>query len=294
MTSSRFLNFMERSLAFDAFIEGGNNGFRPGIMALNNWLVDRGSWQFGFFKNNASIFGWNVGDGEYDAVGRVTFLPFATDDNRCLLHVGVGASHADLDDGAVRYRARSEIRNGPAVLHNILAESRLTGNDRTLVVPEVVMNWGPWTIQAEYEAAWTTDARETFPVASADDLGTVFFQGYYVEVLYFLTGEHRAYDRKQGRFDRVIPHENFFWVRGEDGNIHGRGAWQLAARYNYIDLKDDGIDGSIVNDVTLGVNWFVNPNMKVQWNYSWAYRDAAGATSDGIIQEAGVRLAVDF
>lgn len=294
LTSSRFLNFMERSLAFDSFIESGDNGFRPGMMALNNWLGDRASWQFGFFKNNAAIFGWNVGDGEYDATGRLTWLPFASDDNRCLLHVGLGASHRDLDDGLVRFRSRSSIRNGPATLHNILAEARLSGDDQTLVVPEVVMNWGPWTVQAEYQATWTYDARETFPVASAEDLGTVFFQGYYVELLYFLTGEHRAYDRKQGRFDRVVPHENFFWLHGDGGNILGRGAWQLAARYSQIDLKDGGIDGSVVDDVTLGLNWFVNPNMKVQWNYSWAYRDAAGDTSDGIIQEAGVRFAVDF
>jgi phosphate-selective porin OprO/OprP len=294
MTSSRFLNFMERSLAFDSFIESGDNGFRPGMMALNNWLGDRASWQFGLFKNNAGIFGWNVGDGEYDATGRLTWLPYASDDNRCLLHVGLGASHRDLDDGLVRFRSRSSIRNGPATLHNILAEARLSGDGQSLVVPEVVMNWGPWTMQAEYQASWTYGARETFPVPSADSLGTVFFQGYYVEALYFLTGEHRAYDRKQGRFDRVVPHENFFWVRGDDGNLLGRGAWQLAARFSNIELKDAGIDGSIVNDVTLGLNWFVNPNMKVQWNYSRAYRDAAGASSDGIIQEGGVRFAVDF
>ncbi len=287
LTSSRFLNFMERSLAFDSFIEGGNNGFRPGMMAFDNYAGDRGSWQFGLFKNNTGVFGWNVGDGEYDVTGRMTYLPWATDDNRCLLHLGLGASHRSLDDGLVRYRSRTSIRNGPAVLHNIVAQARLAGDRQTLLVPELVMNYDSWTLQAEYQASWTHNAVETFPVASADPLGTVFFQGGYVELLYFLTGEHRAYDRKQARFDRVTPHENFSWCKGG-------GAWQLGARYSRIDLKDSGINGSVVDDFTAGLNWFLNPNAKVQFNYSIAFRDAAGNTSDGSIQEAGFRVAFDF
>lgn len=295
MTSSRFLNFMERSLAFDSFIESGDNGFRPGMMAFDNYGDDRGSWQFGFFKNNSGfgptnngIFGWNVGDGEYDVTGRMTYLPWASDDNRCLLHLGLGVSHRSLDDGVVRYRSRTSIRNGPAALHNTVAQARLAGDEQTLLVPELVMNYDSWTLQAEYQASWTYNATETFPVASADPLGTVFFQGYYVELLYFLTGEHRAYDRKFARFDRVTPHNNFSWKTG------CWGAWQLGARYSHIDLKDDGINGGVVDDFTAGLNWFWNPNAKVQFNYAIAFRDAAGNTSDGTIQEAGFRVAFDF
>lgn len=298
MTSSRFLNFMERSLAFDSFIESGDNGFRPGMMAFDNYDGDRGSWQFGFFKNNSGflntnngIFGWNVGDGEYDVTGRMTYLPWASDDNRCLLHLGLGVSHRSLDDGLVRFRSRSSIRNGPAALHNIIAQARLAGDDQTLIVPEVVMNYGPWTVQAEYQASWTYDAAAlltTAPITTGPDLGTVFFQGYYVEALYFLTGEHRAYDRKQGRFDRVIPYNNFSWKTG------CWGAWQIAGRYSRVDLKDGGINGGVVDDLTAGLNWFLNPNTKVQFNYAVAFRDAAGNTSDGTIQEAGFRVAFDW
>lgn len=295
MTSSRFLNFMERSLAFDSFIESGDNGFRPGMMAFDNWDGDRGSWQFGLFKNNsgfvnnnAGIYGWNVGGGEYDVTGRMTYLPWASDDNRCLLHLGLGVSHRGLDNDMVRFRSRSSIRNGPAALHNIIAQARMTGDQQTLLVPELVMNYESWTVQAEYEASWTYNATELFPVPSAAPLGTVFFQGGYVEVLYFLTGEHRAYDRKLARFDRVVPYNNFSWKTG------CWGAWQLAARYARVDLKDSGINGGVVDDFTAGVNWFLNPNTKVQWNYAIAFRDAAGNTSDGTIQEAGFRVAFDW
>ena len=44
---------------------------------------------------------------------------------------------------------------------------------------------------------------------------------------YFLTGEHRPYDRTAGKFNRVIPFENFFRVRTECGEIvTGMGAWE--------------------------------------------------------------------
>jgi phosphate-selective porin OprO/OprP len=282
MTSSRFLNFMERSLAFDSFIESGDNGFRPGIMAFDNWDGDRGVWQLGFFKNNSGfqnlnngIFGWNVGDGEYDVTGRLTYLPWASDDNRCLLHVGLGVSHRSLDDGVVRYRSRDSIRNGPAALHNIVAQAQLFGDQQTLLVPELVMNYESWTVQAEYQASWTYNATERFPIASAAPLGTVFFQGGYAEVLYFLTGEHRAYDRKNARFDRVVPYNNFSWKTG------CWGAWQLAARYSRIDLKDDGVDGSVVDDFTAGLNWFLNPNTKVQFNYAIAFATPPATPATG-------------
>ena len=36
-------------------------------------------------------------------------------------------------------------------------------------------------------------------------MGTLFYLGGYVEVLYFLTGEHRAYIREGAIYDRVIP-----------------------------------------------------------------------------------------
>ena len=45
------------------------------------------------------------------------------------------------------------------------------------------------------------------------------------------------------------------------------GRWQIGARYNAIDLNDNGINGGILNSFTFGVNWFWTPNVKVQFNY---------------------------
>ena len=51
ITSSKYLNFLERSPGFDAFVEGGSNGFSPGVMAFDHFLTeDAGYWAVGVFK----------------------------------------------------------------------------------------------------------------------------------------------------------------------------------------------------------------------------------------------------
>ena len=296
LTSSRWLNFMERSYAFDTYIGGTNNGFIPGIQMFNWIESERMTGAVGIFKNNQTVFGWNVGDGEYDVTGRVTALPFYRDEGRYLVHVGLGASHRDLDDHVARIRARTLLRNGPFTLQTRLADVTVGGASQTVVVPEFAVVWGPWTLQSEYYGSWIPDA--TLPAGTPPSKGTYFTQSAYVELLYFLTGENRPYSRTGGSgaaFGRVIPYRNFFLVRGEDGRrAFGPGAWQIGGRFSWIDLDNSGVLAGTLYDMTLGLNWFLNPNMKFQWNYSLAFRNAPGATSDGNLQGFGMRMALDF
>ena len=97
-------------------------------------------------------------------------------------------------------------------------------------------------------------------------------------------------------FDRIVPRRNAYWVEGEEGKPDecGPGAWQVGFRYNYLDLNDKGIDGGILNDFTAGLNWFINPNMKFQWNYSVTLRQSPTGLSDGTIQGFGMRYAMDY
>lgn len=295
VNGDRYLNFLERSFAFDAFIGGLDNGFRPGVQVFNSYLDQRVHAALGVFKNNTTPFGWNVGDGEYDLTGRLTCLPIYEDDGSRLLHLGVGASHRDLDDDQARFRARTLLRNGPGALQTALLDVRLLGGSQDLVVPELAIVVGPLLIQTEYYAVWVRDAMFPItPAAARVNRGTVYFQSYYVEVLYFLTGEHRAYNRRNPGFTRVVPNENFFFVNGADGQLFGRGAWQVGVRYSYLDLENRGIAGGTLHDITLGLNWFFNPNAKLQWDYSWTHRDVPGRTSDGNVQGFGMRLAFDF
>ena len=306
MTSSRFLNFMERSMAFDAFVENQNNCFEQGISFFNQFLDKRVYASAGVFKNTRNVFGWDTGDGEYDVTGRVAALPVWENDGETLVHVGVGASHRDLDDHQENLRARLMVRNGPAVLHTIIAQAQMFGASRDLVVPEFVFVHGPLTLQSEYYGTWVKDA--TIPVTGngpRTSVGTGFFQGGYAEALYFLTGEHKTYDRGRFAFTRVTPRSNFrgfnLGQNGEgcdsckDGDTgSGWGAWEVGVRYSWIDMDNRGIKGGMAQDLTVGLNWYLNPYMKVQWNYTCLYRNAPNPTHDGYVQGFGTRLAFDF
>jgi phosphate-selective porin OprO/OprP len=292
LNSYRFLEFMERSYLFDAFQSTAfNNGFTPGIMAHNTMFDDRGTWWLGFFKNDSTLFGFNAGDGEYAVTGRLTALPVYECDGLYLWHVGVAGSHRDPVAGVVQERVRDQVRNAPFPLLPLLANTgNVVGSSQELLNLETAAVLGPVTVEAEYTASYLHDAS----TAATGPVGTFFTQGAYVSVLCFLTGEHRPYDRQAAAFGRVIPNEPFFWVPGQNRWIFGKGAWEVGARYAWVDLSNRGINGGVVQSLTLGVNWYLNPNMKIQWNYDLAHRSATGTPSDGTIQAFGMRMQVDF
>src|SRR5205085_1137709 len=124
--------------------------------------------------------------------------------------------------------------------------------------------------------------------------GTPFFQGGYVEVMYFLTGENRAFNKFYGVPAKTFPWENAYCVRNCTDSCWGRGAWQVGVRYNYVDLNDNGINGGILNSVTFGVNWFMTPNAKVQFNYDLTNRSQVQQVSAGDINSFGIRFQYVF
>lgn len=295
-TSSRFLNFMERSFLQDLFAGPFNNGFTPGILLHNTWDDQHGTWAVGGFKNNYfNVFGYDAGDGEYATTGRVTYTPIFDEECHQVLHVGVAGSLRDPDQGNMRFRTRN-LRNGTANLATVFADTgTFTASSESMAGAEIAGVWGPLSMQAEWMGTWSQDAitqastKDT--VVAGTNIGTVFVNGYYLETHYFLTGESREYERKAGAFGRVVPKQNFRW---KDGCFQP-GAWQLALRYGACDLRDGALNGGLLQEYVVGVNWFLNPNMKIQANYVAMERDSAiDGVADSMIHGFGMRLAHDF
>lgn len=293
--SSRFLNFMERSYLQDLFAGPFNNGFSPGVMIFNNWAEQRGTWWLGGFKNGGNIFGYDVGNGEHAATGRVTYTPIFDEHEHQVLHIGIAGSARDPDADTNRFRTRS-LRNGSGNLATVFADTgTFTTSHQWMAGVEVAGVSGPLSMQAEWIGSWSEDAVSLAGTKSAaaagTPLGTVYTNGYYAEVHYFLTGESREYDRKNASFGRVVPRQNFRW---KDGCFEP-GAWQLAFRYGACDLRDEALNGGLLQEYVAGVNWFLNPNTKVQWNYVCTERDSAlDGVDGGLIHGFGMRLAHDF
>ncbi len=287
LTSSRWRNFMETSPGTDSL-----GLHSPGVLLRNESEDERLTWAAGFFHTQNDNFGFGVGDGQYAETGRVTWLPWYEDEGSQLLHLGIGATHRHVDANAVTLHGRPSVRTMPGSIEPSLADTgSIGGTTQEVVDVELAGVLGPWTIQSEYYASFIHDAVfPNDPPSNGVAKGTLFYQGAYVEALYFLTGEYRAYNRKNAVFDRVIPRRNFN-VWGEED---GWGAWQVGVRYGYLDLQDKGVNGATLNDVVLGLNWFLNPNMKVQWNLAFDHRDATPSGSNGWTYNFGARVALDF
>ena len=295
LTSSRYLDFMERSFNQDAYTGPFNNGFTPGISIYDHFGDDhRGMWHLGVYKNVVNVFTYGATDGAYAVDGRLTYLLWEECEGRQLLHVGGSYSHRDPQNDSLRIRSRGSLRNGPGAINPVFADtSGFLADSQDLAGAELSMVLGPFQVQSEFMASSATDARNT---ANTVNYGTYFTTGYYVMASWFLTGEHREYEKKTASFGRVIPNRNsrFF---PPDCEERGFGAWQILARYSALDLNDNGLNGGQIWDCTIGVNWFLNPNLKVQANYVYMDRNSLGSPTSpgqGTIHGFGMRLAHDF
>ena len=294
LMSSRFLNFMERSFNQDAFYSPYSNGFDPGIMTYSTYANLRGTYALGVFKNTTNGYAYDVGGGNMKVTGRVTGLLLYEDEGREVVHLGASVRQSGYDNGQQRFRVRGPERAGLSTVWPLYGNTGVFNGygGQQDVNLESVNVFGPWTVDAEYNFHWSQNAFQ----AGHPSVGALFYSGGYVEVLYMLTGEHRAYVRESGLYDRIVPRKNAYWVLGKKGapNEAGGGAWQVALRYNYLNLNDKGINGGVLSDVTAGLNWFINPNMKFQCNYSVTNRHSPTGQSDGTIQGLGFKYAMDY
>jgi phosphate-selective porin OprO/OprP len=243
LTSSRDNTFMERGLIGSFEVQRNT-----GAMLHDHVMDDRMTYALGVFRQTDE-FGSSSGDG-YNFNGHVTGLPLYEEEGRQLVHLGLGYSYRDLDDG-VRFRRRPEVHLTP---DRLVDTGEFDADTASLVNLESALVYGPLSFQAEYSAT----------AIDSDEGDDPDFYGYYIEASYFLTGEHRPYKRTGGVFTRVRPKRNF---RGKEG---GPGAWQVAARYSHIDLEDGNINGGEMDTITAGVNWYLNPNTRVTVNYVYA------------------------
>ncbi|HEX3152065.1 MAG TPA: porin [Gemmataceae bacterium] len=315
-TSSRFQPFNERSAAFDAFYQE----FAPGIFFNENFLDQRITSQQMFHRVDYfnQFNGASFGDGKYAFTGRISGLPIYEDEGRYLLHLGAsyqirnGSTPADFNGGTivtlpsnkvtlnsdlVRFRVRPGVRDAVGLQgdsNRVIDTGPIIADNVQSLNFEYLAYAGPVWAQAE----WTTNQVENavYPVnASGKRQGNLTFNGAYAAVGYFLTGEQRGYDRRFGKYDRVKPFEPFFLVRDENGNLaYGLGAWEIAYRFGYVDLNDGTVNGGRYGESTIGLNWYWNSNVKIQFNYVNGQRVLPQGATSGNVQSFNVRAALEF
>jgi phosphate-selective porin OprO/OprP len=236
-------------------------------------FADAYVYQVGVFRD-ADGAGNDLGNakaGEYNVTGRLSGRPYMADDGKTFLHLGVAGSLRDFSNDEVRYRARPGIHAAPRFADT----GTITGaTDGTLIGLEAAYNMGPFCIQGEW-------AQASIDVEDADDGD---FDAFYLQASYWLTGDSNGYSSGKNAFDRPKIKKNY-------GDGDGVGGWQLAVRYDTIDLEDgDFAEDESFDTWTFGVNWWMNPNTRISMNVVHVDPDRVSEEVDALL----MRFQVDF
>ena len=250
----------ERSATADAMLPTRNFG----VVVNGTAAKQRVSWAGGIFND------WLVDSGSLDdnatvAIGRVTWLPFLSEDESNLFHVGLGVRYSDAEAG-LQYSARPEMGSAPRFVDTGFFEA----DSSTLYNLEAGWRSGPYWLLAEY-----TDNH-----VDAPNVGNPRFSGYHISGTWSLSGEMRPYRQPSGAFSGLPVAQNV--------NQGGWGAWELGLRFSSIDLTDGDIEGGEMDALTGQLAWWATKNMLVSLNYRRTWTDRFGL--DGEMDAASARV----
>ena len=238
LTSSKYITFMERSLP-DIFTPGRNTG-----LGLSNHAFDEHmTWAIGLFRETDG-FGDTQEEGGFSVSARVTGLPWEDGADR-FLHLGL--SRRSVPNGIRSFSSRPESHLAPAFVNT----GAIAADAEDRIDLELALVYESFSVQGEYMLSNLHRKSGSDPE----------FSGFYIMGSWFPFGGTRAYKRALGTFSRVKPKQNF------SSSGEGCGALELAVRYSQLDLNDSGISGGKLDDISFGLNWYLNPNTRLMWNY---------------------------
>ncbi|MCE9533308.1 MAG: hypothetical protein K8T89_19600 [Planctomycetes bacterium] len=288
MTGVPFLTFMERSPLnpLDPARNWGIAGY---------WWPDseRTVLAFGMFRDGTNSAGLSQGDQDAWAyTTRFTGLPIYEpgDDNFRLVHLGMALSQRNPNNGVVSFNPGSGLSllavvDNPAI--PFLPAVAIPASTQQLYNLQAAYVRGPLSVQSEW---FGTTIQQI-------DAGVVFLHGFYAQASYFLTGEHRGYDRTRGAFSQVKVHHPVIRTRDVPGG--GCGAFEVAARYSFYNFSSSNLppamDGTssraLLRQMELEMNWYLNDNTRIMFNYTLPFVDKVDrvATSANVF---GIRAAL--
>lgn len=256
LTSSRFIDFVERSLV---------NELAPaidvGVMVYGSLFKGVVSYSLGGFNGVAE----DVADtnDEKDLAARIVLAPFKPSKDPWLkgLQFAGNVTWGDQDSALSaqgRTNARTTNRFRFFAPHNVRGTRVRWGGDLAWLV-------GPASLKFEYDVQ-TNDRDGLGP--GGRDLDEITARGWYVSATYLLTGEERT-------LTFITPKRNFD-LKG------GLGAIELGVRWASLDFdSDEAIDffaggtpavatvrENGADSLTIGVNWYLNRNVRLMFNWT--------------------------
>jgi phosphate-selective porin OprO/OprP len=276
-TSFRELMFMERSLAF-ALVP-----FRQvGAGFFNTAFDEQATWAWSGYRFPTDQFGNVASDNGYGMSTRETMLLY---DDGCenIVHLGGGYTYNEPAGNTLRIRSTPEVGFTQLDSNNttdfpipfFVNTGFLPTDSYQVVGGEFAAGFGSMVFQSEYMYAMLDRPAGT----------QLNFPAGYAQLGYVLTGERRKYDKKTAAFTRVVPDVPF--------GKGSWGAWEVAGRYSALDCNDQDVQGGRLQDLTFGLNWYLNRFTRFEFNYIHPMLDRpVGNDTDADV--FGTRAQFDF
>jgi phosphate-selective porin OprO/OprP len=267
LTSSRFIDFQERSLA-NSLVPGKERGL---IVHGNPYT----GLNYGLAVSNGA--GKNANEGsatidDKDFIGRIALNAAELMDKKdMVLHVAgayttgtIPGGQSPVGSSGVRTEAR-----GITFFNTAAMGTSTTDVDRQRLGGELALAYGPVKLQGEYVNAnfqWSAG-------------GTDFdkdITSYYLAGMWLITGEKYADAYRGGAFSAIRPKNAF--------GSGGWGAWELGLRYTDYDAGDFAPSTGLTNKAsayTLELKWIPVTNVRFYLNYVNTNFDTPVAVSGG-------------
>ena len=242
LTSSNEILMMERPFASATGLFSGRQ-FQQGV----GYLVAGDNWTAGgtVFNLRGATGPRNEGMG---FAGRTTWAPMMGTEQ--VLHLGAWYSHENINQGSASLSASANYagRRGPSL--GIATSPGAGGEQGGALGLEVAGLFGPVFFQSEF-----ANASFGQPLGADQDVQTFYLQGSVM-----LNGGRKVYKAGNGVFGSP--------------KVTDRGLWELTARYDHIENQD--IPGLEASAWILGMNYYVNSNLRVMFNYTQGDNDFSG------------------
>ena len=264
-TSSDESIFIERPSAADLArsLAGSDGRYSVGVRANDK------QWYVSAYLTGATLADAEVSDEQSAIVARAAALLWQDEDFD--IHIGSSLSWLlePADQGSlassprypVRFRDRPELRVDST---RLIDTGAIDARSAFANGFEAAFRAGSFFFQSEY-------FRYGIERRASSAVGDPEFNGWYAEASWVLTGEAHRYNPSTAAFSAPKPTSPL----GVEG---GFGALELAARFSHVDLNHaEGVLGSaaVAGAVrggeqeiwTLGLNWYLNQNLRLSTNY---------------------------
>jgi len=222
----------------------------------------------------------NIKNEQSAIIGRFAFLPWL--DDTSLIHIGVNGQYVlspnEQAPSIAQPRRSISLAFRPGLTvdsTNFISTGSIGANSGSVVGGEFAAEWNNLAMFSQYFHYTVNTVNPIAGVGNPD----VSFDGFDVNFSYIVTGESRGYDKSAGSFGGVKPIHNFNPSTGDWG------ALELVARFEQTNLNDQTgnfiVEGGRQTLYEVGLNWYLNPNMRFMLDYIYADIRRAAVAGNG-------------